>query len=554
MGSSGPTPSNAQAAEAFREIADFLDVLGEKFKPEAYRRASRSIESLAEGLAAVAARDELRSIPGVGEAIEEKIREFLRSGRIDYLERLRREVPAGLVDLMRRPGLGPKTARRFWVELGIEGPAELRAAIEAGRLSGIKGFGERKIEQIRLALGGGEPVAGGTRLPIETVLPLARRIAGALRSGSPAKDVAIAGSFRRGRETVGDLDLLVTSEDPTRVFDVFSALPEVGEVRMRGGTKETVVLKNGLQVDLRVVEPSEFGAALLYFTGSKDHNVRLRSLARERGLKVNEYGIFRGEERVAGATEEEVYGALGLAWIPPELREDRGEIDRAAAGTLPTLVEPADLVGDLHAHLPDGATPKDLERLRAVAKARGARYVGLVVGGVRDDGTPWSLSKELGRAVAGARTTEPRIVAVAEVGPGPLPEPIRALDTEYLVLRPVGTANPGAGLPSGGLPTRVVAHRGGSPEAVRPWLDLARAASAALEVGPGPARADSSLARAAREGGVSLALPLGLDDAEENTTRDVAVGFARRAGARREDVANATGAADPTSGSKRSRR
>ena len=322
-------PSNAEAAEIFRNIADLLDVLGEKFKPEAYRRAARSIETLPEDLGKFAARDELRTIPGVGEAIAEKIREYLATGRVSYFERLQHEVPPGLVDLMHLPGLGPKTARRFWTDLGIEGPAELEGAIAQGRLDSVKGFGPKKIDQIRSALAQARTApSSSARAPIESVYPVAERIVRVLRERARTDTVEVAGSFRRRRETVGDLDILVTSEEPERVFDAFSALPEVREVRLRGGTKETVVLTNGLQVDLRVVEPVAFGAALQYFTGSKDHNVHLRSIARDRGLKINEYGVFRGEERVGGRTEEEVYETLGLPWIPPELaggpRRDRG--------------------------------------------------------------------------------------------------------------------------------------------------------------------------------------------------------------------------------------
>jgi DNA polymerase (family X) len=546
-------PSNAEVAERLRDIADLLDLQGERFKPEAYRRASRSIESLAEGLDAVARRGELRTIPGVGDAIEEKVQEFLRTGKLAYYDRLKGEVPAGLIDLMRRPGLGPKTARRFWVELGIEGPEQLKAAIEAGRLQGVKGFGDRKIEQLRAALAGAEPAAGGSRLPLESVYPLAQRIAQALRTGSPARDVAIAGSFRRGRETVGDLDILVTSDEPARVFEVFSALPEVGEVRMRGGTKETVTLKNGLQVDLRVVEPAEFGAALLYFTGSKDHNVRLRSLARERGLKINEYGIFRGEARVGGATEEEVYAALGLRWIPPELREDRSEIDAARDGTLPHLVEASDLVGEFHAHLPEAATLDDLDRLLANAGARRLAYVGLVVGGMRESGSVWAIPDEVRSAARARAQGGVRLVPVAEVSPGPVPEPVLGLEPEYLILRPAATVV-GPRPRADAIPVRLVAHlRPASPD-LRTWLDLARAARAAIEVGPGPERLDSTAARSARESGVPLVLPLGLDEAPDTPTREVAIAFARRAGARPEDVANARALPAPKAGRTRMRR
>ncbi len=255
-------PSNAEAAETFRTIADLLDVLGERFKPEAYRRAARSIDALTEDLATIAARGELRSVPGVGDAIEEKIREYLATGRIDYLERLRRDVPAGVADLLRIPGLGPKTARRFWTELGVEGPAELLAAIDAGRLAGVKGFGPKKIAQVRAGVEAVRGTPATSRLPIEAAYPVAMRIVRGLREAAGADRVEVAGSFRRGRETVGDLDILMTSHDPVRAFDVFSALPDIREVRLRGGTKETAILTNGLQVDVRVVEPASFGAAL----------------------------------------------------------------------------------------------------------------------------------------------------------------------------------------------------------------------------------------------------------------------------------------------------
>ncbi len=422
-------PSNAEASEIFRNIADLLDVLGEKFKPEAYRRAARSIESLTEELARVAARDELRTIPGVGEAISEKIREYLAHGTVAYYERLRREVPPGVVELMRLSGLGPKTARRFWVELGLEGPAELSDAIDRGRLDGVKGFGPKKIEQIRATLRAARtaPAEGGGRLPIERAYPLAERIARALR-GVPGTDrVEAAGSFRRRRETVGDLDILVTSAAPAKVFDAFSALPEVREVRARGDTKETVVLANGLQVDLRVVEPSSFGAALQYFTGSKEHNVHLRSIARARGLKINEYGVFREEERVGGGTEEEVYASLGLPWIPPELREDHGEIDAAARGELPRLVTEDDRVGDLHVHLAPVASPTQVDRLVAEARAQRLSYVGFVLGEVDALGQVRTLPGETLRRLDAIEGNGIRIGRALETGPGPVPDELSAL-------------------------------------------------------------------------------------------------------------------------------
>jgi len=535
--------SNAEAAEVFRTIADLLDLLGEKFKPEAYRRSARSIESLTEDLSAVAARRELRAIPGVGEAIAEKIEEYLRTGSISYHERLKREIPPGLVELMRLPGLGPKTARRFWVDLGVEGPNELRDAIAAGRLVGMKGFGEKKIDQIRSALTAAAAGPGPARRAIEEVYPVAHALVRALREGTDADRVEVAGSFRRARETVGDLDILVTSRDPGKVFEAFTAHPLVAEVKMRGETKETVVLTGGLQVDLRVVKPEEFGAALQYFTGSKDHNVRLRSLARVRGLKVNEYGVFRGEERIAGATEEEVYASLGLAWIPPELREDRGEIEVAARGKVPPLVSEKDLRGDLHTHLAPDASPDVVDRIVAEAQADGFAYVGVVVGGVRADGSVWFLPDATRSRLTELRPPGLRIAFAVETGIGAIPKELEATPCDYRIVRPTSIPSEGTGSRGGPCPTAVVAHVGSSvasdAAALAGWVEEARRAAAAIEVGPGPERLDSTAGRQAREAGVAVHVPTGLGATSDDPTRAVALGFARRAGASPAGVRNA---------------
>ncbi len=531
-------PSNAEAAEILHNIADLLDLLGERFKPEAYRRAARSIESLAEDLSAVAARHELRTIPGVGEAIEEKIREYLSTGAIPYYERLKHDVPPGIIELMRLPGLGPKTARRFWTELGIDGPAGLTAAIEAGRLEGVKGFGAKKVAQIRTGLASARatPSVDGGRAPSERIDPVAERLVRALKAVPGTDRVEAAGSFRRRRETVGDLDVLVTSSSPEQVFDAFSALPDIRDVRMRGGTKETVVLTSGLQVDLRVVEPAAFGAALQYFTGSKDHNVHLRSIARARGLKVNEYGVFRDDQRVAGRTEEEVYASLGLAWVPPELREDRGEIDRAARGELPALVEGKDLTGDLHVHLPPDATPEAVDRLAGTARVHHVGYVGVVVGEVDSTGTVRTLSASIVERLNAASGKGVRFAPVIESGTGPVPDPLRALPAEYRVLRPTGSRTDPAPTPSGNPAPMLIAHVGANLELARRWIDLAREVGAAVEVGPGPERLDSTAARMAREAGVPLAIPTAVGRTEEDPTAAIALGFARRAGAGPMDV------------------
>ncbi len=534
--------SNEEVAARLNEIADLLDLLGERFKPEAYRRAARSIESLPEGLARFAERGALRTIPGVGEAIAGKVDELLRTGSLAYLEKLRADIPAGVLELMRLPGVGPKTARRFWTELGIEGTSALAEAIDAGRLEGVKGFAAKKIAQLRAATGRATsgPAPTSARRPIEQVWPIARSILDVLRGVPGVRQVEIAGSFRRAREDVGDLDVLATATAPAAVFDAFSALAAVQEVRLRGPTKETVVLTGGLQVDLRVVEPEAFGAALQYFTGSKDHNVRLRSLAREQGLKVNEYGVYRGEQRIAGATEEDVYGALGLAWIPPELREDRGEIAEAASGRLPRLVEPGDLAEEWHVHLPRDATERDAARLVAEAKRRSIGTVGVVVGVAEGGGWQPQLAAEVLTALQRSRGPGLRLPFAAETRGDPSglgPADLLSSGAEYLIAVPEPLSSRDAAPPP--LPVRLLAHFGGPPEVIGPALDRARAWGAAVEIGPGSDRLDSAAARTARLAGVPLAVPTGLARSPDDPIEAVALGFARRAGASRAEVANA---------------
>jgi DNA polymerase/3'-5' exonuclease PolX len=545
--------TNAEAAELFQGIADILDVLGEKFKPEAYRRAARSIESLTEEVSAVAARDELRTIPGVGDAIEEKLREYLRTGHLEYYDRLRQQVPPGILELLAIPGLGPKTARRFWLELKVETPAELAGAIEKGKLVGVAGFGPKKIEQIRSALASARTTPAAGRFAIEEAYPIAMRLVGSLRELPEVMQCEAAGSFRRRRETVGDLDVLVTAKDRATVFDAFSKLPEVREVRLRGGTKETVILANGLQVDLRVVEPEEFGAALLYFTGSKDHNVLLRSLARDRALKINEYGIFRGEERIGGRTEEEVYSALQLAWIPPELRENRGEIELAAKGPLPALIDAAGLRGDLHVHLlpnPPGrpVSPAAVDELLTTARARRLAYVGFVVGGVDGDGTPFSLPDAVLERLAAADSPQLRVARAVEVDAGGIPAAFADLHPTYVIVRP-SKKNPGPPSPSmtPSLGATLVTHAGGET-ASRPWVAWAHTAGAAIEVGPGTEALDSTGARLARETGTALHVPTGIDRAADDPRAPIALGFARRAAAEPKAVRNAAPAVAITRG------
>jgi DNA polymerase (family 10) len=361
------------------DIADLLDLSGERFKPEAYRRAARSIEALPDDLRRVLGRGELEEIPGVGEAISEKIKEFLGTGKLHYLDELRKRFPPGILELMQLPGIGPKTARRFLVELGIQGPAELRTAIDEGRLNGVFGFGPKKIELFRAALSTTSAPAG--RVPLAHAFAVAQEIIEGIRKAGHVDRIEMAGSYRRSRETVGDLDVLVTSDHPVDVITNFTKLPGVTEIRLQGDTRSTVMFRDGLQIDLRVVEPASFGAAWQYFTGNKDHNVHLRSIARDRGLKINEYGIYRGEERLGGATEEEVYDVLGMPWMPPEIRENHGEIEAALEHRLPTLLALTDLKGDLHVHLSARTKPAEVDRCLERGRELHFEYLGFVVSG-----------------------------------------------------------------------------------------------------------------------------------------------------------------------------
>ncbi|MCI4320030.1 MAG: helix-hairpin-helix domain-containing protein [Thermoplasmata archaeon] len=519
--------TNSEVAQLFREIADLLDLAGERFKPEAYRRAARSLEGLPEDLRALAKRGEIDAIPGIGDALAEKIREYLATGSIPYLAKLQAQFPPGLLELTRLPGLGPKTARRFWVELGVEGPKELADALAAGRLNGVKGFGPRKIELIGQALA--SATTPGRRLSMVEADQIARSIVASLRARAPLDAVELAGSFRRCRETVGDLDVLVTSREPEKVFDAFTTLPGLARQLMRGPTKSTIVLDSGLQVDLRVVAPEEFGAALQYFTGSKDHNVHLRSIAKARDLRINEYGVYRGEERIAGATEKEVYATLELPWIPPEIREDHGEIEAAQHHRVPKLVELSDVRGDLHVHLAADATATTVRSAVAGGEALGLEFLGFAV--PADSGS----SDELVKIVRSTPSSRLRVLLGAEG----TPDELAALDPgafDYAIAtRPTHEAErpKRGGHPKGATsPPTLLAH-------FPPPNPLPDGSS--LVVGPeAPSHGvDSSLLRQLAEAGGAIALSADSPDGNDLDRLRLAVGLARRGWTTAATVTNA---------------
>jgi DNA polymerase (family 10) len=367
---------NFALARLFDLMADVLELKGNNpFRIRAYRRAARNIESLSEDVEALAREDRLEEVPGIGQDLAGKITEYLKTGHVKEIDAARRGIPAGVVALMNVPGIGPKTAKLLYDKEGITTIDRLEKLARAGRLRGRHGIQAKTEANI---LKGIALVRGGqARMVLGRALPLGRELVHALERLAEVKQVVLAGSARRMRETVGDLDVLVTSSHPERVMHAFVRLPQVAEVLERGPTKASIRHRDGIQVDLRVVEPECFGAALAYFTGSKQHNIRIREMAVKKGLKISEYGVFREStgRRIAGAAEEEVYAAVGLPWIPPELREDQGEIEAALEARLPALVTLDDIRGDLHCHTKASDGRHTIEEVVAAAAKRGYDYV-----------------------------------------------------------------------------------------------------------------------------------------------------------------------------------
>lgn len=369
---------NTELAQIFREVALYLEMKEEPFKPRAYEKVAYSLEALEEPVGEIYRRGgvkALRAIPGVGQAIAEKIEEVIQTGRLRYYEELKKEVPVDVRGLTGIEGIGPKSVKLLYEQLGIKKVADLEKAARAGKIRGLPHFGEKMEQKI---LKGIEFLKQGSgRFPLGSALPLIGEIEQRLRELPEVEEVVVAGSTRRWKETIGDADILAISRKPEKVMAFFVSMSEVMHVQGQGKTKSTVKLKNGMDMDLRVVPRESFGAALNYFTGSKDHNVALRKIAQEKGLKLNEYGLFRGNKRIAGKTEEEIYKALGLAFVPPELRENQGEIEAAQKGELPNLVGYRDLRGDLQTQTTwtDGAN--SIEEMAGEAKRLGLEYIAI---------------------------------------------------------------------------------------------------------------------------------------------------------------------------------
>ncbi|MBI2057886.1 MAG: DNA polymerase/3'-5' exonuclease PolX [Candidatus Yanofskybacteria bacterium] len=373
---------NSELSKILNELAVLLDIKGVEFKPRAYEKVAYIVESLAEEVGEIYKRGGIKAleeIPGVGRGIAEKIEEFIKTGKIHELEKLKAEFPVDINGLKKVEGLGPKTIKKIYQELGVKDLPSLKKAVEAGKLRQLEGLGEKSEQKILKSISFLEQFHG--RFLIAAALPLSRRIVEKLRSLPEVKKAEFAGSIARMQETVGDLDILVISDKPSKVMDFFVEMLEVQDVIAKGDTKTSVRLKVGMDADLRVVPPESFGAALQYFTGDKYHNIAVREIAIKKGYKLNEYGLFKEsgiknhELRVAGETEEEIYKTLGMQWIPPELRTNHGEVQAAQTDKLPDLIGYGGLKGDLQVQTDWTDGEHSIRQMAEAAKKQGLEYI-----------------------------------------------------------------------------------------------------------------------------------------------------------------------------------
>jgi len=555
--------NNLQVAQILNSLADMLEIQGEViYKVLAYRRAAENIANLNRDIVELQRAGQLRSIPGVGEAIAEKLDSLLTTGSFDLLDKMRAEVPAGVLELLRVPDVGPRRARQFWQTLGITSIAELEAAARQNKLRTLPGMGAKSEAKILAGIEAFKRHAAETRMPLGIAYPLSQTILHELMLVPSALRATVAGSLRRMRETIGDLDFLVAAEQAEPVMDRFIRLPMVAEVILRGPTKSSVRLVNGSQADLRVLEPARWGTALQYFTGSQAHNVHLREIAQKQGLSLSEYAITREKDgrEILCAEEAQVYRMLGLPLIPPELREDRGEFDRP----IPKLVEQSDLLGDLQMHTTWSDGQATVEEMARAAQLRGYRYI-LITDHSQSLGVTGGLTSERLKQqrreidAANARLNGIRILQGAEIeirADGTLDFPDDVLASLDIVLAALHTGlrqerdkatarllaairNPHVDIiahPSG----RLIGERDGAD---LDWEAIFKAAAEThtiLEINAHPSRLDLNDLNARRALELGCKLSLGTD-AHEPAGLDVmfyGVAVARRAWATAEDVVN----------------
>jgi DNA polymerase (family 10) len=551
-------PRNDELAAQLDLLADLMEVqAGDSFRIGAYRKAAARIRETSASVAQLALEGRAKELQGIGKTIEAKIVEVVSDGEIHALTKRKAEVPEEVALFMRLPGLGPKTARRIWQELGIQTVAALQAAAEGGQLQGHAGIGPGTEAKIASSLKLPQAAAGPKRALLGTTLPKLRAVVETLAAHPAAEQVSLAGSARRMRETVRDLDIIATASDPQALVDYFCALPWVVEVAAKGGTKATVVSNDGLRFDLRVVPPESYGNLLQHFTGSKDHNVALREDAVRRGFSVSEYSITdveSGHEH-RFATEAEVYAFLGYDWIPPELREDGGELVAARRHELPELVSLADLRGDLHTHTTWSDGKDSLAAMVATAQARGYSYYAICDHSQRlREGRLRQQAAEID--ALNERVAPFRILKGIEVNiraDGSLDAPDEDLATLDWVVASVHssfdkspTERVLAAMESPyvdciGHPTgRKIGKRQPSPVDVERVIEAALATGTFLEINAQPDRLDLTdvHARAAREAGLKLVIDSDGHQVSALGYVELGIGQARRAWLTKPDVVN----------------
>ena len=369
---------NQELAKIFYEIAEFLEVDGVSFKPYAYKKAAYSLENLKDDIFDIykkGGNKALQDIPGVGENIADHIEEYLKTGKIKIYEKYKKRLPLKIDELTRVEGLGPRKIKVLYQKLGIRNLKDLEKAVKAHKIAPLFGFGEKTEENILQGIGFQKQNKG--RLLLGEILPIAEDVLEKLKNLKEVTQISLAGSLRRRKETIGDVDILVVSKKPDKVMDFFASLDMVEKVLAKGKTKTSIHTKDGFDIDLRVVPEESYGSALQYFTGSKEHNIVTRKIAIEKGLKLSEYGLFKGEKMIAGKTEEEVYKALGLPYIEPELRENEGEVEAGLNSKLPKIIEIKDIKGDLHCHSNWDGGENSIEEMADIAIKKGYEYIGI---------------------------------------------------------------------------------------------------------------------------------------------------------------------------------
>ena len=382
---------NKKIAKILYEIADMLEIQDVEFKPRAYRRAAQSIESLQENITRYYNEDKLEDIPGVGRHIAEKLKELIKTGKLEYYENLKKELPIDFESLTRVEGIGPKKIKALYKNLKIKNLQDLKKAAEQGKVKNLEGFGEKTEREILESVEFAKK--SESRILLGQALPEAEKIRHFLEQSKYAGKVEIAGSVRRMKETIGDLDILITSKYPGKLMDYFTKAKFIKKILGKGATKSSVILDSGLQIDVRVIDNESFGSAMQYFIGSKEHNIAVRKIAIKKGLKLSEYGVFKGSKKIAGATEESVYKALGLRWMDPEIRENSGEIEASLKNKLPKLINYNEIKGDLQMHTKYSDGSNTIMEMAEKAKKLNYKYIGITdhVGNLRIAG---ALSKK----------------------------------------------------------------------------------------------------------------------------------------------------------------